>query len=209
VFRKPIGPADRDRSRTRTGAGHGDPTSRGWTTPRRRPRQRGPDQLPMDVRRPFGIIKQAGQGGPAVMNATWDEGTGAGTSAECDAGDATGLLMHSPAPRCAAHTMTRVCCACRIEADRAVQGPVAGSRAARRVQPRVAAWDRAAAGVRGADLKRDRRARASRQSTQFSPLMSWTTADPSQMSRVGTIKPTPLPERVGAKHSHTRGRGGR
>jgi hypothetical protein len=75
------------------------------------------------------------------------------------------------------------------------------------VQPRVAAWDRAAAGVRGADLKRDRRARASRQSTQFSPLMSWTTADPSQMSRVGTIKPTPLPERVGAKHSHAPGRG--
>jgi hypothetical protein len=27
----------------RIGAGHGDPTSRGWTTPCRRPRQRGPD----------------------------------------------------------------------------------------------------------------------------------------------------------------------
>src|SRR3546814_19014602 len=34
---------------------------------------------------------------------------------------------------------------------------------------------------------------------QFSPLMSWITAEPCQDSSVGTTKPTPLPERVGAK----------
>ena len=36
-------------------------------------------------------------------------------------------------------------------------------------------------------------------SCQFSPLMSWTTAEPVQVSSVGTTRPTPLPERVGAK----------
>src|SRR3546814_4488502 len=34
---------------------------------------------------------------------------------------------------------------------------------------------------------------------QFSPLMSWMTADAGQDSSVGTTRPTPLPERVGAK----------
>ena len=36
-------------------------------------------------------------------------------------------------------------------------------------------------------------------SCQFSPLMSWITAEPGQVRRVGTTSPTPLPERVGAK----------
>ncbi|MNF53870.1 hypothetical protein D3C84_352770 [compost metagenome] len=36
---------------------------------------------------------------------------------------------------------------------------------------------------------------------QFSPLMSWMTAEAGQASRVGTTRPTPLPERVGAKAS--------
>lgn len=35
--------------------------------------------------------------------------------------------------------------------------------------------------------------------SQFSPLMSWMTADPVQLSRVGTTRPTPFPDRVGAK----------
>ena len=35
----------------------------------------------------------------------------------------------------------------------------------------------------------------------FSPLMSWTIAEPGQVSRLGITRPTPLPERVGAKHS--------
>ena len=35
-------------------------------------------------------------------------------------------------------------------------------------------------------------------SCQFSPLMSWMTAEPGQVMRVGTTRPTPLPERVGA-----------
>jgi hypothetical protein len=30
--------------------------------------------------------------------------------------------------------------------------------------------------------------------------MSWTIAEPGQVSKVGTTRPTPLPERVGAKH---------
>src|SRR3546814_6806305 len=34
---------------------------------------------------------------------------------------------------------------------------------------------------------------------QFSPLMSWMTADAGQLKSVGTTRPTPLPERVGAK----------
>lgn len=34
-----------------------------------------------------------------------------------------------------------------------------------------------------------------------SPLMSWTTAELGQVSSDGTTRPTPLPERVGAKHS--------
>ena len=45
-------------------------------------------------------------------------------------------------------------------------------------------------------------ARAIRQSSvQFSPLMSWTIAEPGQVSSVGTTRPTPLPDRVGAKQS--------
>ena len=38
-------------------------------------------------------------------------------------------------------------------------------------------------------------------SCQFSPLMSWMTADPRQVSSVGNTRPTPLPERVGATAS--------
>ena len=38
-------------------------------------------------------------------------------------------------------------------------------------------------------------------SCQFSPLMSWTTAEPGQVNRVGSTRPTPLPERVGATAS--------
>src|SRR3546814_6356331 len=34
---------------------------------------------------------------------------------------------------------------------------------------------------------------------QFSPLMSWMTVEAGQDSSVGTTRPTPLPERVGAK----------
>ena len=41
---------------------------------------------------------------------------------------------------------------------------------------------------------RGRSARASRRSElQFSPLMSWTMAEPGQVSSVGTTRPTPLP----------------
>jgi hypothetical protein len=36
---------------------------------------------------------------------------------------------------------------------------------------------------------------------QFSPLMSCTMQLPGHVSRVGTTRPTPLPDRVGAKHS--------
>ena len=36
---------------------------------------------------------------------------------------------------------------------------------------------------------------------QFSPLMSWTMQLPGQVNSVGTTRPTPLPDRVGAKHS--------
>ena len=36
---------------------------------------------------------------------------------------------------------------------------------------------------------------------QFSPLMSCTTTEEGQESSVGTTSPTPLPLRVGAKHS--------
>lgn len=36
-------------------------------------------------------------------------------------------------------------------------------------------------------------------SCQFSPLVSWMTAEPVQLSSVGMTSPTPLPERVGAK----------
>ncbi len=38
-------------------------------------------------------------------------------------------------------------------------------------------------------------------SSQFSPLMSWMIADAGQVSRVGTTRPTPLPDLVGAKQS--------
>ena len=38
-------------------------------------------------------------------------------------------------------------------------------------------------------------------SCQFSPLMSWMTAEPGQVSSVGSTRPTPLPERVGATAS--------
>ena len=36
---------------------------------------------------------------------------------------------------------------------------------------------------------------------QFSPLMSWTMQLPGQVRSEGTTRPTPLPLRVGAKHS--------
>src|SRR5579875_3468987 len=48
---------------------------------------------------------------------------------------------------------------------------------------------------------RPNRARQPAVKPQFSPLMSWTIAEPGQVSSVGTTRPTPLPERVGAKHS--------
>ena len=48
---------------------------------------------------------------------------------------------------------------------------------------------------------RPKRARQPAVSVQFSPLMSWTIAEPGQVSSVGTTRPTPLPLRVGAKHS--------
>ena len=35
--------------------------------------------------------------------------------------------------------------------------------------------------------------------------MSWTIAEPGQVSSVGTTRPTPLPERVGAKHKNMLG----
>src|SRR6185437_7691224 len=51
--------APRDRPcQTRVSAPHGDPTSRGWTTPDRRPRQRGPDQLRVEVGTAFAAVKQ-------------------------------------------------------------------------------------------------------------------------------------------------------
>ena len=48
---------------------------------------------------------------------------------------------------------------------------------------------------------RPKRARQPAVSVQFSPLMSWTIADSGQVRSVGTTRPTPLPDRVGAKHS--------
>src|SRR3546814_7585839 len=40
-------------------------------------------------------------------------------------------------------------------------------------------------------------------SCQFSPLMSWTMQLPGQVRSDGMTRPTPLPERVGAKHSRS------
>ena len=59
--------------------------------------------------------------------------------------------------------------------------------------------------ARRARVGRDRTAGSARTATrqpavscQFSPLMSWMTAEPVQVSSVGSTRPTPLPERVGA-----------
>src|SRR5262249_37953738 len=58
----------------------------------------------------------------------------------------------------------------------------------------------ALAGLVGSNMKtRPTLARQPAVSDQFSPLMSWTIAEPGQVSSVGTTGPTPLPLRVGAK----------
>jgi len=48
---------------------------------------------------------------------------------------------------------------------------------------------------------RPKRARRPAVRPQFSPLMSWTMQLPGQVRSEGTTRPTPLPLRVGAKHS--------
>ena len=58
---------------------------------------------------------------------------------------------------------------------------------------------RADCGLVGSNSRQcEKRERQPAVSCQFSPLMSWMTADSFQLSSVGTTRPTPLPERVGA-----------
>jgi transposase-like protein len=51
----------------------------------------------------------------------------------------------------------------------------------------------------GLNSKQCENVSASQLSVQFSPLMSWMTSVQGQDRSVGTTRPTPLPERVGAK----------
>ena len=88
--------------------------------------------------------------------------------------------------------------------DRPARPRCSGRRAPpiRRAAPRAEGCRRAErASVGSNSSTRPKRARQPAVSVQFSPLMSWTIAEPGQVSSVGTTRPTPLPLRVGAKHS--------
>ena len=61
---------------------------------------------------------------------------------------------------------------------------------------------RADLGLVGSNSRQcERLARQPAVSCQFSPLMSWMTADPVQVRSVGRTRPTPFPDRVGATAS--------